>query len=90
MDAIQQAWKHWQSISYRADFKGYLKRMENISEGRVEGLTSAQRLVELARILNAFRNSGKFHEQIMEIKIQNWGTVKEFSACQQVPDNDLI
>lgn len=78
------------SLSYRSDFKGYMKRMQKIVEDRVQGLTNAQRLVEIAKILNGYRPSGKFHEQIMDIELQNWGTVRDFCKCHQVPDNQLM
>jgi hypothetical protein len=64
--------------------------MQKIVEGRVEGLTSAQKLVEIAKILNNFQTSKQMHKEIMEIDIQNWGTVQRFTACQQVPDNESV
>lgn len=89
-DALDLQWKKWHSISYRSDFKGYLKRIHKIVQGDLEGLTTSQKLVEIAKTLNGFQPMGKFSKELMDIEIPNWGTVRDFCTCQNVPFNDQI
>ncbi|KAI6228617.1 hypothetical protein M3Y99_01202100 [Aphelenchoides fujianensis] len=81
VDAVEAEWKKWTVLSHRADFKGFLKRIKKIVAGQEEGMTRAQKLVEIAMILVHFA-TGEREESILNIEIGQWGTVRQFATCQ--------
>ncbi|KAI6194576.1 hypothetical protein M3Y96_01139500 [Aphelenchoides besseyi] len=84
IDAIETSWSKWTIIHHRADFKGFFKRIKKLVRGDEVGITSGQRLVEIAKILNNFAPSSERHEEIMRIAIPGYGTIRDFCECQSV------
>lgn len=87
-DVIDNRWKTWTSLSYRADFKGYLKKIHKIAED--SSITSAEKMVEICKILHLFTPLLDQTNSLMTIEIPEWGPIKDLCKCQQIPENDSI